>query len=455
MNKVLSFPLKLVVTIFCVGHVPATQAQPTSNETLSAVIEQALLQHPNAAIANVDRNAAAARANSARAAQRPRLDLTVSNDVNKLYDEFTGTTATVVVNGQPVSVDVTRSSPRSVLLARLRLSYPLYTGGRLTAARNAAVANLAIADSQISQAEAQIARSVTNAWFALHRVNLQISNARAKLSLHKRRAKLLAVRVKRGRAARIELATTQGDVAALQTEIIQLQATRRARWADLSFARGANAVLAEPDWSGYTNAKQISDSIKQLQRFGDGRSLNRQLEEKVNAASQHVREAESAYKPNVSLFAQYNAAGRSTGTKWIPADQVRASDFTFGATIEWNLYAGGGTDARVAERAAELARRQLERDESIRSRIFAVESAEQERQAQRLKLDRLSQQLPLSNRKIELAHIRIKAGRADNRAVVTQLLEKHAISGQIRLAQLDLVAAHTQLLFANSLPRTP
>ena len=168
-----------------------------------------------------------------------------------------------------------------------------------------------------------------------------------------------------------------------------------------------------------------------------------------------MREANAAYKPNVSLFAQYNAAGRSSGTKWIPADQVRASDFTFGATIEWNLYAGGATDARVAEKAAELIRHQLERDESIRSRRFAVASAQQELHAQRLALNQFNQELGLSNRKLDLARVRVRAGRADARAIVVQLLEKQLLSAQIRLAQLDWVAAHTRLLFANSLPQTP
>jgi outer membrane protein TolC len=302
-------------------------------------------------------------------------------------------------------------------------------------------------------AQARIARSVSNAWFALHRVNLQISNARTELSLRKRQAKLLDVRVKRGRTARIDLETARATIASQETKISELQATRRARWADLSFARGANNVLAEPDWSAYTNAQQISDSIKQLQRFADGQSLTRQFEAQVETATQQVREAQSAYKPNVSLFAQYRAAGRSTGTKWIPADQVRASDFTFGATIEWNLWASGGTDAKVAGRTAELTRRQLERDESSRSRRFAVAAAEQELAARQLALARLTEQLPLRNRKLNLARVRVKAGRADRRAVVTELLEKHAVSSQIRVAQLDLIDAHTRLLFANSVPQ--
>ncbi|MGB7183461.1 MAG: TolC family protein [Burkholderiaceae bacterium] len=421
--------------------------------TLADMIEQAVRLSEDTALASLSVDAARARLDAVNGAGAPRLDLNVSNDVTSLYDPFTGVVATTVINGQPVSVDVTRSQPRSILSANLRLSYPILTGGRLKAQGDAARAGVSAAHAQSDITAVKVTRDVTLAWFEAHRMNQRVATEQAQLILTMQLAELINQRVTRGLSARIDGEAADNDIASRQARIEQLMASRSAAWISLARARGLADIPPEPDWATFTNSQKLGDSIAQLRGLINSNALPRQQEELVAAAQAEVRSAGATGKPNVSLFAQYQAIGRSDGTEWLAINNLRRSDLVIGARVEWNLFDGGQTTARVAEKSAELNRQQLQRDRTRRYRQFATAEAQQKLIAERHQLDALNSSIRLHSRKIEIARIKLKSGRADRRDLTRLQRELEELTGDIRQTQLDLLLAHTRLLFARALPQ--
>jgi outer membrane protein TolC len=452
-GRVASRLLTGITAIALLAPVSAVNAESAASGSLANMIEQALIARTESQIAAAGIDVARARLSRSNRAYRPQLDLTVSNDITSLYDPFTGVVATAVINGQPVSVDVTRSQPRSVLVANLRLSYPLYTGGRRQSEQAQARAGLGLAQSDATITASQITRDVTIAWFDVHRSNLDVLNAQSRLLLSAELARLQDGRAKRGLAARIDSESASTEVSVLNALILEKQANRRANWIRLARARGLSSVPAEPDWHLFTDTTVLGTSVAQLRPFIHSAAEPERQTQQVAAAQAQVRAAQSASRPQVSLFAQYNAAGRSDGTEWLPLDNIGRSDLVVGARLQWRLYDGGQTDAAVREQLAALEQQKLQRAQLQQQQEFAVAAAKQERVANQHRLARLSARLPLLRRQIEIARVKQRAGRADIRAVPRLLIEQAELSGEIRLAQLDLLLAHTRTLLARALPQ--
>lgn len=440
-------------TLIAVGLFTALQSVSTAvsadgDHPLQTLIGDAIAQRSDSRIARLDQQIAATRVDQAQAVQLPRLDFGINNTVTSQRDRFTGVTATADINGQPIRVDIESTRPRSVLSSDLQLTLPLYTGGRNAANKAAAKAGLAASGANARLAEQSIAHELALAWIAVHRANTDVTLRQQSLKLLEQQIKLLAVRVRRGLSSQLELDEANSRRAEQLARAAQSHAERTQRWIRLCQERGLTMLAVEPDWQIHTHESDLSTALSALTNYRLPGEQQAQQRYRVTQAKENVSAARAAYKPQLSLFAQYGLIGRSRGTEWVPIERVRAGDFLIGARLEWNWFAGFETDAKTRERLAQLRAEQIKADETAINEQFARAAADAGIAASAAKLAALQAREPLLARQAQVISARVQGGRAGETDQLRQRIDVQNLKREIDLAKMDLLAEQINALFA-------
>ncbi|MFK7965804.1 MAG: TolC family protein [Burkholderiaceae bacterium] len=439
--------LRVVVASLSWGITLSAAAQPNDAHPLQALISEAISQRADSRIARLDQQIAATKVDQARAAQLPKLDFGLNNTVTSQRDRFTGVTATADINGQPIRVDIESNRPRSVLSSDLQLTLPLYTGGRNTANKAAAKAGLSASAASARLTEQAIAHAVARAWIAVHRANTNLSHGAKQLELLNEQLRLLTVRVQRGLSSQLEVDEVNSRRAEQQAGLAQSRAERTHHWIRLCQERGLRLIAPEPDWTNFTRDTELNSALAALGAYRLPGERQARQRYRINQARQGVAAARSAYKPQLSLFAQYGLIGRSRGTEWVPLDRVRAGDFLVGARLEWNWFSGFDTDAKTREQLAQLEAEQITADETAVNEQYERALADAAIAAAAAKLAALRAREPLLARQAQVVEAQIKGGRAGETDQLRQQIEAQDLAEQISLAKMDLLQEQVNALF--------
>jgi outer membrane protein TolC len=333
--------------------------------TLAEAIELATASSPTLAQLNALVRASEAGEDQARAARRPDIDASVRYTRLTNLPEY----AIALPDG---SRQVIFPNLPNRYSARLGLSVPLYTGGRIRNGITAAGQLTAAAGQDLQAARADLRLAVTDAYLRVVLVSRQeqvIGESIAAFDAHLEdvrnrirfglaaRNELLAVSVERDRAA-LALVEATGDRAVAMADLVRL----------LGLEEGSLVETVAPlDTAG-------SDGEPELTRLV-GEALEQRSERaaamaRLQAARTAVEVERAATRPTVSAAAGYDLA-RPNLLIIPPRDEL---DDTWDVSINlgYRLFDGGKTRAAVSRAAAEAEaaeHRLAELDRAIRRQV--------------------------------------------------------------------------------------
>lgn len=381
----------------------ASAAEPW---TLEHALQEGLAQNPDARLAQQRIVAARAGLEQANAAFWPRLQFQSSYTRTDNPMQVFGS----ILNQRVYSSSLDFNDVPDVDNANVKglLTVPLYAGGRNQAARDAAKAN--------SQAARQDQEAVRNALgFEIARAFHTVLKTRefiqaAEAGVHAFESNL-AVANKR---------LTGG--AALKTEVLDIEVRLAQSREELVRARNAQA-LAERALRNLLGIEQgeftVADRapVARAPDSGDfsGRAELGAARSRQRAAEQQVRSAKSGYLPRISAFGSLDY---DYGWKY----ENGGESYTGGALLQWDIWDGRLTRARVQEARAN------------------VEIAQEEERKLRLALD------------LECEQARLELKSATERLTVTeQVVAQATESAQITRSRFEQgMALSTQVIDAES-----
>jgi outer membrane protein len=339
--------------------------------TLERALKQALAANPDARLAQQRIVAAQAGLDQANSAFWPRV---------QFQSSYTGSDNPMlafgsILNQRAYSSSLNFNDVPSVddFNARGLLTVPLYAGGKNTATRKAATAN--------TEATRQDNAAVQNA--------LGFEVSRAFCTVLKTRQFIRAAEAAVG-AFEANLATAKKRLeggSLLKTDVLDLQVRLAQAREDLVRARNSNAlaVRALRNLLGIEDGEfVVADTIPTLTApdSGDfsGRPELAAARQREQAAQQQARAAKGGYLPRVNAFGSLDY---DYGWKY----EHGGGSYTAGAMLQWDLWDGRFTRAKVQEATANL---ESAREEQRKLRLALDLEVEQARLDLRAANERLS-----------------------------------------------------------------
>lgn len=382
--------------------------------TLERALEQALKANPDARLAQQRIVAAQAGLDQADSAFWPRL---------QFQSSYTGSDNPMLAFGSILNQRAYNSSLNfndvpSVddLNARGLLTVPLYTGGRNTAARKAARANTEAARQDHAAVQNALSFEVSRAFCTVLKTRQFIHAAEAAVSSFETNSAIAKKRLDAG--------------SVLKSDVLDLEVRLAEAREDLVRARNSNAlaVRALRNLLGIEDGEfAVAESIPTISApsSGDfsGRPELAAARQREQAAQEQARAAKSGYLPRVSAFGSLDY---DYGWRY----DHGGGSYTAGAMLQWDLWDGKLTRAKIREANTEL------------------ESAREEQRKLRLALDLEVEQARLN---LSAAHERLSVteqvvAQAEERArlIRSRFEQEMALAKELTDAETSLVAARVR-----------
>ena len=369
--------------------------------TLERALRQALSTNPDARLAQQRIVAAQAGLDQANSAFWPRL---------QFQSSYTGSDNPMlafgsILNQRAYSSSLNFNDVPSVddLNARGLFTVPLYAGGKNTATRKAATANTEAARQDNVAVQNALGFEVSRAFCTVLKTRQFIRAAEAAVNSFETNAAIAKKRLDAGSVLKTDVLDLEVRLAQAREDLVRARnanALGRARTAQLAGHRGRRVR-----GRGYFPALSAPDS-------GDfsGRPELAAARHREQAAQEQARAAKGGYLPRVSAFGSLDY---DYGWKY----DNGGGSYTAGAMLQWDLWDGKLTRAKVREANANL------------------ESAREEQRKLRLALDL----------EVEQARLDLKA--ANERLSVTE----HAVAQAEESASLTRARFEQELALTNDL----
>lgn len=395
----------------------AVRAEPW---TLERAMAHALTNSPDARLAQQRITAARAMIDQANSAFWPQLQfkstyVRTDNPVmvfGSLLNQRSIDLGTLDFNSVP---DVDNLNIRGVV------SVPLYTGGQLAAGREGAIAN--------AEATRQEARAVRNAlgfevargFHTILKAREFVKAAEAAVASYENNVGIARKRHEAGAMLKADVLLVEVHLAQARENLV------RARNGLALATRGLRSLLGIHDESFEVATSAPEVGVPETSDFS-GRPEIAGLVQKRRAAEAAVRGAKAGYLPQIGVFGSldYDHGWRFNGG---------GESWTAGATLQWNLWDGKATKARVSEARANLEMVE-EHDRKLRLGLdFEVEQA-------RLNLKEASERLEVTATAVAQAEESVQLSRArfeQGLALATQLIDAEtALTGaRVRRAEAE------------------
>lgn len=410
----------------------------------SLTLEQAL---EAAEYAQADTRVARLAVEDARAAERaswsgvlPRVDLGASAGVAYSAPQTSISTFPVANANGDIEFQANRVElPGFVNPSfgmQLRLTQPIWDGGRNWAQLAQAGSNVSFARAQAAEARLNVRRTAMRLFFDVLRAERQREVLVQDLGRAQEQATRADGLFAAGRSSRAEQLAARVAVAQGRAQLLQQDA--RIRVASASLAAAIGRPLAEEfTVVGPTNlppARDLKDIAGLGQQAVDSRPAIVALRSQIEALSSAERIARADWFPKVSLGLGYQRF--SPNPLLVLGDPRRQFTLQGSVDLNWNIFAGGLTRETVAR--AELASSQAQ---------ARLEAAELEVrggvEAARRQLAGLQEVVPVLNEARQLARESLELAEARFRAGAGSQLEVR--DAQVRLAQSELSIASMEL----------
>jgi outer membrane protein len=395
---------------------PGTAAEPWS---LERALQQALTNSPDAQLARHRIVASQAVIQQANAAFWPRV---------QVQSSYTRTDNPMLVFGSILnqrayssSLDFNDVPDMDDLNARGLVTVPLYTGGKNRAGREAAKANADAAKLDHQAVLNALGFEVARTYYTVLKTQRFIEAATAEVEAF---ATNVAIAQKKLAAE-----------AALRTDVLDLQVRLAQGREELVRARNANALArrAFRNLLGFEEGDfEVLDAAPQVEAPASGDSSRRAelaaARQRERAAEERTRGARSGLRPRLSAFGSLDY---DYGWKM----DNGGGSYTAGGLVQWDIWDGNLTRAKVQESRAEL---DSAREEERKLRL----ALDLELDQARLELASADERLVFSRQAVvqatesaALTRARFEAGAA----LATQLIDAETalVSARVRLAETE------------------
>jgi outer membrane protein len=302
------------------------------------------------------------------------------------------------------------------------LTMPLYSGGKMTADKQAAQSGTAAAFKDAEAVRQSLGGEVARAFFTVQKTRQFMTAAEAAVVSYETNLVIVRQRFDAGSALR-------ADVLDLEVRLAQAQE-------DLVHARNANALARRvlQNLLGIEGDDfAVADSAPALSAPATGMMVSRPefaaAAERSRAAESQVRSAKSGYLPRVSAFGSmdWNHGWEMDGS---------GNGYTAGVLLQWDLFDGRMTRAKVSEARANLeAARELERKVRLAVNLEAEQA--------RLDLQQAQERLRVGEKSVAQAEESLKLTQdrfAQGMALTTQLVDAQTALTAARVRRADAEA---------------
>jgi len=386
--------------------------------TLERAIQFALTNSPDARVARHRMAAAQAGLQQANAAFLPRLQFNASY----LRTDNPMMVFGAALNQQAFDFGLINDVPDADNLnLNGMVTVPLYAGGRLQAGRKAAQANSEATRQQAEAIHHTLAFEVARTFYSVRKTREFIRATEAAVRAFESNLTIATKRFNTGTALKHEVLDVEVRLAQAKEELV------RARNANALTLRALRNLLGLDE-----TTLEINDTAPQVALPGaDQRPLRPELVAatwRTRAAEARVRQAQSGHLPHVGLFGRYDY---DTGRYFDDA----GDSYSAGVHVQWDLWDGNLTRARVQEARATL-EAALEEERKLRLAIdLEVEQA-------RLNLNEAAERLAVSAKAVDQAAESAQLTRArfeQGLALATQVIDAETAltAARVRRAEAD------------------
>ena len=289
----------------------------------------------------------------------------------------------------------------------LTLSLPLYTGGRLENAIDAAEIALESAKLGVNDTRQQLRMDTTNSYYSILQAQNQVTIYQQTVESLEEHPRNVKAQYHVGTVAKSDVLRSEVELADAQQGLIKAENAR-----DLSVSNFNNVVGLPLDTDvrvteelGYEKYDLVlADCIAYaLEHRADGK----QAQLAIDAAEEYKSIAKSGYRPSIT-------ASASNG--WSDSDFPGTEDesWQIGAKLSWNIFDMGATKAQVRQAdadlltAKELARQKLDAIQlEVRMAYLDVHEAEKRIHTSQVSVDKAEEDL-------KIARVRYRAGVGTN-----------------------------------------
>jgi outer membrane protein len=302
------------------------------------------------------------------------------------------------------------------------LAVPLYTGGRITAEKTAAQAGNSATRQDAEAIRQTLAGEVARAFFTVQKTRQFIAAAEAAVVSGQTNVALAQQRFEAG--------------AALRADVLDLDVRLAQAREDLVRARNANALATRvlQNLLGLEGeAFTVVETAPALTAPADGLRATRPeflaAAERTRATESLVRSARAGHLPRVSAFGSLD-----WDHGWVTDGSGHA--YTAGVLLQWDLFDGRLTRAKVAEARAQL---EAAREQERKVRLAVSLEAEQAR----LDLQQAQERLQVGEKSVAQAGESLSLTRerfAQGMALATQLMDAQTALTAARVRRADAEA---------------
>lgn len=299
------------------------------------------------------------------------------------------------------SMNMAEGVPGDSFSNSLRLSMPLYTGGRLEGQVDQAKLNAHTADLGVIKAEQQTKLAATTAYFSvLQARNMAKVNQEAVDSLTAHLNNVQA-QYSVGTVAKSDVLSTQVQLANAQQNLTKAQNAYDVAVSSLNNITGMpldteNTYQDDLSYTAYEMSLEdsIQTALKNRPEIG-------QSEDSISAARTGIKIADSGHLPTVSL-----SGGESWSGNTFPGSGN--NNWSVGVSASWNLFDSGVTNAKVkeAKTAADKAVEQSNQTRDgikleVRQDYLSMKEAEQRIQTSAVAVDQAADALKIAEAKYQ------------------------------------------------------
>lgn len=308
-----------------------TLAAPT-RLSLAESIDLALKNNPAIHIADEDRERSRWGVSEAKAGKMPSVSL-----------------------GSSYNTGAGDSFDKGDINTSLRLSWPLYSGGRTEGQIAQAELGTTTAELGVEKAKQQIKLDTTAAYYNVLQATNMLAVSQETVNNLKAHLNIVQAKYEAGSVAKSDILRAEVELANAEQNLIKARNQRDLAVADLlntmNLAAGTEIELA----SKLEYQADIRTLEENIAFAGQNRPDLAQAQASIDSAAIGVRIAESGKQPSVSL---------SASTGWSDAVLPDDNDWSVGISASWNIFDAGVTKAKIKQADSSLNKARLQAEQT-------------------------------------------------------------------------------------------
>lgn len=408
---------RLLVTVGVI--LTALQASAAEPWTLARALHEGLARNPDARLAQQRIVAARAGLEQANAAFWPRLQFQSSYTRTDNPMQVFGS----ILNQRAYSSSLDFNDVPDVDNANVKglLTVPLYAGGRNQAARAAAKANTQAARQDQEAIRNALGFEIARAFHTVLKAREFIRAAEAAVNAFENNVAIANKRLQGGSALKTDALDLEVRLAQAREDLV------RARNAQLLAERALRNLLGI-EQGEFTVASGAPDVRAPESGDFSGRAELAAARARQSAAEQQVRGAKSGYMPRLSAF---GSVDYDYGWKY----EHGGESYTGGALLQWDIWDGRLTRAKVQEARANL---EIAGEEERKLRLALDLECEQARLELKSATERLTvtkQAVAHATESAQITRSRFEQGMALSAQVIDA--ESALVAARVRRAEAE------------------